>query len=218
MELIDAIKSGNTADTAKVLKNNPEIVDQKNDAGLRPMMMALYYNQAEIAAQLRARMDSVNIWEAAALGELDTVKRLIAEDPNAKDAVAPDGFTPLGLAAFFGRVETLTWLLEHGADPNKPSENQMAVYPINSAAANRGQETALKLVQVLVAHEADVNAAQHSGWTPLHQAAAHGFERLVDFLLEHGADRSLKSEDGRTADDMAAAGGYDDLAAKISAA
>ena len=136
MELIDAIKSGSTADTAKLLRNNPEIVDQKNDTGLRPVMMALYYSQAEIAAQLRAEMDSVNIWEASALGELDTVKRLTAENSNAKDAVAPDGFTPLGLAAFFSRVETLTWLLEHGADPNKPSENQMAVYPINSAAAS----------------------------------------------------------------------------------
>jgi ankyrin repeat protein len=218
MELIDAIKSGSTTDTAKLLKNNPEIVDQKNEVGLRPVMMALYYSQAEIAAQLRAEMESVNICEAAALGELDTVKRLMAEKPNAKDAVAPDGFTPLGLAAFFGRVETLTWLLEHGADPNKPSENQMGVYPINSAAANRNQETALKLVQVLAAHGADVNAAQHSGWTPLHQAAAHGFERLVDFLLEHDSNPALKSEDGRTAVDMAAVGGYDDLAAKISAA
>ncbi len=218
MDIFEAVKQGSRQDVEAYLAENPEIVYKANSAGLRPVLLALYYSQAEIAAQLRAEMDSVNIWEAAALGELDTVKRLLAENPNTKDAVAPDGFTPLGLAAFFGRVETLTWLLEHGADPNKPSENQMGVYPINSAAANRSQETALKLVQVLAAHGADVNAAQHSGWTPLHQAAAHGFERLVDFLLEHGADPTLKSEDGRTAVDMAAAGGFDDLAAKIAAA
>ncbi len=218
MELIGAIKSGSTEETARLLANNPGIVYQEDNAGLHPVMLAMYYGQREIAAHLRAAMDSVNIWEAAALGELDTVRHLMAEDPNAKDAVAPDGFTPLGLAAFFGLAEMLTWLLEQGADPNKPSENQMAVYPINSAAANRNQETALKLVQVLVAHQADVNAAQHGGWTPLHQAAAHGINDLVEFLLEHGADRSLKSEDGRTAADMALAGGYEELAAKMIAA
>lgn len=217
MDIFDAIKQGSRQEVEALLSENPNVVNEANRAGLRPVILALYYGQREIAEQLRAAMDSVNIWEAAALGELETVKTLIANNPNAKDSVAPDGFTPLGLAAFFGQVETLTWLLEQGAAPNIPSENQMAVYPINSAAANRSEDTAFKLVQVLAAHGASVNAAQHSGWTPLHQAAAHGFELLVDFLLEHGADPSLKSEDGRTAVDMALAGGYDQLAAKIAA-
>jgi ankyrin repeat protein len=218
MDILNAIKTGSVDDAVRMLGENPELVYQKDESGLHPLMMALYYGQQEIAEQLRAAMDTVNIWEAAALGELDTVKDLAASDPAAKDAAAPDGFTPLGLAAFFGQAAALTWLLEAGADPNVPSENQMAVYPINSAAANRNQETALQLVQILAANGADVNAAQHSGWTPLHQAAAHGFEHLVEFLLEHSADKSLKSEDGRTAADMALAGGYELLAARIDAA
>jgi molybdate transport system substrate-binding protein len=34
------------------------------------------------------------------------------------DAHAPGGFTPLGRAAFFGRIAAVALLLEAGADPN----------------------------------------------------------------------------------------------------
>lgn len=168
MDIFDAVKQGSRQEVEALLSENPNVVNEANRAGLRPVMLALYSGQREIAARLREAMESANIWEAAALGEMEAVKDLIASDPALKDAVAPDGFTPLGLAAFFGQVEVVTRLLEAGADPDTPSENQMAVYPINSAAANRSQETALKLVQVLTAHGADVNAAQHSGLSLIH--------------------------------------------------
>jgi ankyrin repeat protein len=43
------------------------------------------------------------------------------------------------------------------------------------------------------------NAVQHGGWTPLHQAAAHGNLEMVDLLLDYGADLAMRSDDGRTA-------------------
>jgi uncharacterized protein len=217
MNIFEAVQNGDRDALDSLLRGDPEAVNETDSAGLRPVEIAMYYGQREIAAQLRAAMDSVNIWEAAALGELETVQVLAQADPKAVNAVAPDGFTPLGLAAFFGWAEVLGWLVDQGANPNVHSENQMSVYPINSAAANRNEETALKLVRVLVEHGADVNVAQHGGWTPLHQAAAHDLRRLTRFLLDHGADRSVKSEDGRTAEDMARAGGFEALAEEIAA-
>jgi NF-kappa-B inhibitor-like protein 2 len=33
-----------------------------------------------------------------------------------------------------------------------------------------------------------VNIRDHAGWTPLHEAANHGYKDIVDLLLSHGAN------------------------------
>ena len=203
MDIFEKIKQSEDSVVEEMVAEKPALVEKRNEAGLRPLMLALYYGKKKLAEELRDRMESVDIWEAAALGELETVVSAVEQDRSLLDATAPDGFTPLGLAAYFGRVDVLTWLLTEGADPNKPAENEMAVYPINSAAAHREKTSASMMVSLLVAQDADVNVAQHGGWTPLHQAASHGDEQMVKFLLESGADPSLESDDGRTAADMA---------------
>jgi ankyrin repeat protein len=203
MGIFEKIKQSEDAVVEEMVAENPALVEERNAAGLRPVMMALYYGRKELAEELRDRMESVDVWEAAALGELETVASAVEQDRSLLDATSPDGFTPLGLAAFFGQVDVLTWLLTEGADPNKPAENEMAVYPINSATAHREKTAASMMVSLLVAQGAEVNVAQHGGWTPLHQAASHGDMQMVQFLLESGADPSLESDDRHTAADMA---------------
>ena len=216
MDLFDAIKNDDVEEITRLLEASPGLVTNENESGIRPVMLALYYGKEEVAGKIRDAMETINIWEAAALGELDAVQTLVKESPDTRDAVAPDGFTPLGLAAFFSREAVLAWLLAQGADPDKPSQNQMGVYPINSAAANRNEDTALKLVSMLVEAGAEVDAAQHSGWTPLHQATAHGFESLVSYLLKSGADRTLKGENGKNAADLAREAGFEALVDSLS--
>ncbi|MFC3918361.1 ankyrin repeat domain-containing protein [Deinococcus metalli] len=78
------------------------------------------------------------------------------------NAVSPDGFTPLGLASFFGRAEAAQVLLEAGADVHAVSRNPMQVQPLHSAVAGNHEA----LARVLVAAGADVNAEQADGFTP----------------------------------------------------
>ena len=67
----------------------------------------------------------------------------------------------------------------------------------------------LELVRLLLEWKADPNVVQAGGWTPLHQAAAHGREEIAKLLLEHGASLTAKSEDGRTPLEMARAKGHE---------
>ncbi len=217
MGLFEAIRNGDSEELVRLIAADPGLVYAEDGNGIRPVMLALYNGKGEFAGKIRDVMDTVTIWEAAALGELETVQQLVEESPDIRNAVAPDGFNPLGLAAFFSHADVLAWLLAQGADPNKPSQNQMGVYPINSAAANRNEDNALELVRLLVEAGADVDAAQRSGWTPLHQASAHGFESLASYLLESGADRTLKGENGQNAADLARDAGFVSLADALSA-
>jgi len=215
MEIFELIKSSDADAVMQMVNQDPSLVELRDPSGLRPIMVALYYGKRALAAELRSRMETLDLWEAAAIGELETARGAFGQDQSLLDAFSPDGFTPLGLAAFFGSLPVLEWLLEQGADPNLAAQNQMSVCPIHSAAANRDPEKALTSVRLLVAYGAQVNVAQRGGWTPLHQAADHGFQHLVEFLLEAGADRTLKSSDGRTPGEMALEKGFEVTAALL---
>ena len=212
MDIFDLIKTGEDEIAVNLAAQSQEVLSEVDETGLRPVMLALYYGKRDLANQLSDLMANINIWEAAALGQAEFVLECLETDARQKDAISPDGFSPLGLAAFMGNPEVLKILLEKGANPNQASSNQMAVYPINSAAAHRSPDVAMEMVQMLIDYGADVNIAQHGGWTPLHQAAAHGQDDLVKVLLAAGADPGMKSDDGRTAEKMARSGGFEDLA------
>ncbi|MEW6336906.1 MAG: ankyrin repeat domain-containing protein, partial [Acidobacteriota bacterium] len=105
-----------------------------------------------------------------------------------------------------------------GADPNTPAANAMRVTVLHAAAAHRDPETALEMVRLLLDRGARPNARQHGGWTPLHQAAAHGSSEMARALLDHGADPNAAADDGSTPATVAARGGHDALAAEILSA
>jgi ankyrin repeat protein len=58
-------------------------------------------------------------------------------------------------------------------------------------------------IRFLVAHGANVNAANLTGFTPLHHAAENGQAEAAKVLLELGADRRVQNGVGETAADVA---------------
>ena len=137
----------------------------------------------------------LNVFEACTAGELSRVKAWIEQQPDLINSYAPDGFQPLGLAAFFGHADIVEFLLEKGAEINSPSRNAMRVMPLHSAVANRRTG----IVQLLLEHGADVNAAQADDFTPLHEAAQNGMLVVTQWLLDRGANTSPRlSSSGKT--------------------
>lgn len=176
------------------------------------ILTALYQRHPDDAARLARSAPSLTVWEAAALGMDDAVEAALSRQPADVNAFAPDGHTPLGLAAFFARLSTVRLLLARGADVTAAARNPMQVQPLHAAVAGRSAE----VVALLLTHGPDVNARQQVGYTPLMGAAASGREDLVQLLLRHGADRSLVAEDGHTAAAVARDHGHAALAATLS--
>jgi ankyrin repeat protein len=159
---------------------------------------------------LRAR-PPLDVFDAAALDRSDRLAELLDANPALANARSPDGFTPLGYAAFFGGPAAARLLLERGADPNAHSANPLAVAPLHSAVAAKNKD----MVALLLARGADANARQQEGYTPLMGAAGEGDEVSVLLLLAHGADPRLVSESGKTAADIAAEKGYSKIEQKL---
>jgi ankyrin repeat protein len=153
------------------------------------LLAAIYGGDQDRVADLLAADPELDVFEAAAVGRADRLEALLDDDPSLANAWAQDGFQPLGLASFFGQVETVRLLLERGAEVNSPSRNDMKVMPLHSAAATGDPEARYEIAALLLAHGADPNARQQDDYTPLMAADQHGDERLGRLLEEHGAAR-----------------------------
>ncbi|GBF06984.1 ankyrin [Deinococcus aerius] len=211
-DLFAAIHANNLEGVRLLISAQPGLLGAVSPTGLSPVLFATYYGRPEIMRFLIGAGAPLSVFGAAATGELTPLLAHLNAQPDLVNATSPDGFSPLGLAAFFGREEVAAELLARGADVNRPSTNAMQVQPLHSAAA--GNHTALALR--LLAAGADVNAAQHGGFTPLMSAAQNGNGALVEALLSAGADPAATTGDGRAAADLAREEGHAAVLAILS--
>jgi len=193
---------------ADLLEKDPALAIRKTAQGISLLQFAAYCRNSEAVKLLRGYTPSPDVFEAASIGELETVKHCVEQDPALAGFVSPDGFTPLGLAAFFSHPDIVRWLLDRGADPNKASNNPMKVAPLHSACAIAHYDIA----EMLIGAGAAVNTRQSGGVAPIHSAAYSGHTRLVKLLVDHGADTDAVTDDGKTAYAMAVEGNHPETA------
>ncbi|MEJ2217731.1 MAG: ankyrin repeat domain-containing protein [Gemmatimonadota bacterium] len=208
---LDAVRGGAVETVRTMLGTTPELASSTGEDGVTAILAALYNRRQAVLDVLLAAGPDLTLFEAAALGEVDRLRALLSVRGSRAGEYAVDGFTPLHLAAYFGREEAVQVLLEAGAPVDATTRNAMANRPLHAAAAGRHDG----VVRLLVEAGADANARQAGGWTALHAAAQHGDDDLVEMLLEAGAHPELVADDGRSAADLAEAGGRAQLASRL---
>jgi ankyrin repeat protein len=189
-----AVAGGDVERVKGMLTEQPALADARDPGGRSAILTAVYHRQKEIANLIVARGATLDLFEAAASGEIERAERLVAETPSAIDAFSADGWTPLHLAAFFGRGKIAELLLEHGADAGARSRNANANTPLHAALAGNQSFTA----GLLIGAGADVNAADAGGWRPLHIAAANNNLDAMQTLIAQGADLAATNGAGAT--------------------
>jgi uncharacterized protein len=153
------------------------------------VLQAVYRGKREEAERLAAGRD-LDVFEASALGRTERVRELLDADPSLVDAYGDDGFHPVGLASFFGHVDTARLLFERGADANQLARNehiQTAAIHAASAAEAKDEDTRYELVKLALEHGADPNLEQGGGFRAIDAARQNGDTRVEQLLLEHGA-------------------------------
>ena len=194
-EFLSAVTQGDALRVKEMLSKEPSLAQARDDRGVSAILKATYYGRKDVLAVLLAAGTELNIFEAAAAGRPDRVRSLVSANAGLVNAFSSDGFTPLGLAVFFGHRDATEALLAAGADVNLASRESMKVTPLQSAAAGRR----LEMARLLIAHSANVNASQPDmGFTALHEAASNGDIEFAKLLLDHGANINAKMTDGKT--------------------
>jgi ankyrin repeat protein len=183
MALFEAIEAGNTDEVRSILADDPSVAGSRSQTGVSALLWARYRNQHETVDALLAAGPVLDVFDAAALGVLDRLAELVDDDPAQANGWSPDGFTPVGLAAFFGQPAAVRFLINRGADVHAVARNPMLVQPLHAATAARDAES----VRLILEAGADPDAQQQEGWTALMAARRHGDDEIIQLLLAHGA-------------------------------
>ena len=210
--LEEYIETGNASALNDLLQAQPTLAVKQTSSKVSPLMLTCYYKKPELAVIILKHVPEISIFEACAVGKFDEVAHLIYLNPEVVHEFSGDGFTPLGLAAYFGNEDITRYLLLKDADPNVPSNNGFNVFPLHSAVA--ADHT--MIAKMLLEAGAKVNVAQMSGVTPLHSAAQNGNIELLIVLLEAGALVNARMEGGKTPAQLAAEKGFTDIAKILS--
>ncbi|XP_037422746.1 ankyrin-3-like [Triticum dicoccoides] len=120
---------------------------------------------------------------AARIGSVPVCRYLVEEIGVDVDADGDESVTPLLCAMFGGSLDTIRYLLDHGANPDKVVGDRFT--PLHHAAGMGDRE----MVELLLTKGASVDSVSVSG-TPLHIAAFRGQDEAMKVLLENNADHN----------------------------
>lgn len=199
-----AVRAKDIAQVRALVEGDPRLLGTRNPDGLSPLMVAIYSGADDLAVYLASKQPP-DIFEAAALGDADRVAWLLSQKPRLANEFSSDGWTPLHLAAHFGRVELASLLLSKGARVEAVAKNGIANQPLQAAVAGRRPE----LVRLLIAAGADVEHQSHGGFTAAHIAAENDDVEVLKQLRAAGANLGIKTAGGKTPSEVAADGGHD---------
>lgn len=146
-------------------------------AALLAVMMALAWTNRAFCGEIH---------DAARIGDLKKVRKLLKHNPDLVFSKDSDGETPLQLAAVNNRKDVVELLLANGAAVGAKDNKGWA--PLHFAAEFGYRE----VVELLLSSKADVNAGTNDGITPLHLAARIGRKDIVGLLLANGAAVNAK--------------------------
>ncbi|XP_037669181.1 kinase D-interacting substrate of 220 kDa isoform X7 [Choloepus didactylus] len=194
----------------KALLEKCKDVDERNECGQTPLMIAAEQGNLEIVKELikngaNCNLEDLDNWtaliSASKEGHLHIVEELLKCGVNLEHRDM-GGWTALMWACYKGRTEVVELLLSHGANPSVTG--LYSVYPV-IWAAGRGHAD---IVHLLLQNGAKVNCSDKYGTTPLVWAARKGHLECVKHLLAMGADVDQEGANSMTALIVAVKGGY----------
>ncbi|XP_075413250.1 kinase D-interacting substrate of 220 kDa isoform X1 [Tenrec ecaudatus] len=195
----------------KALLEKCKDVDERNECGQTPLMIAAEQGNLEIVKELikngaNCNLEDLDNWtallSAAKEGHVHIVEELLNCGANLEHRDM-GGWTALMWSCYKGRTDVVDLLLSHGANPSVTGL-QYSVYPI-IWAAGRGHAD---IVHLLLQNGAKVNCSDKYGTTPLVWAARKGHLECVKHLLAMGADVDQEGANSMTALIVAVKGGY----------
>lgn len=191
--VFDMVAGNDLAGLEAALAADPGLAAARHDSGASLVAWSAYMGNAAAVALVRGHLPSLDPYGAIIVGDAAALEAALAAGWDA-DALSPDGFTALSLAAFFGNDAAFDRLLPLTDDVDRRAENRQQVAAIHAATARRNA----RMVEALLRAGANPDLAQQDGFTPLIAAAQHGDAVIAGLLVLFGADRELASSGGIT--------------------
>jgi len=155
--------------------------DLKTECQLAQSKEIANFKKNETIKEIRVHPGITPLQIAISNGNLEEVKRLVANGASIHGSSNELGGSPLGFAAQGGRNEIVLYFLANGANVDRD------ISPALPYAVASGQ---VKTASILIEHGADINAD-----SALLQAIQYGSFEMVKFLLSKGANVNLANKE-----------------------
>ncbi len=199
--IFEAIQNNDLEEVTTLVKNDPDILIERNDQYCDPLTVAAIVGDLVIMKYLISQGADIStldregsnlLHNAAANGHLDVVKYLVDHgfDINTEDA---NGNTAILFASGFDNLELIQYLVDNGASLDTES-NAGRNCILNSVLTGNTD-----IIEFFLDNGFTVNTTNQWGVTPLMYASIVGNKDIVEFLLEKGADVRAISDNGETA-------------------
>lgn len=202
-----AAREGQTEVCKYLLEELKLDVDTRDEDGDTPLIHCARQGHTDTAKYLlecganpaiASDLGATALHHSAGLGETELLRILLSKVVDVDSQ--SDAGTPLIWAAGHGQEEAVKVLLEHNANPNAETEDNITPL-LSSVAAG-----SLACLELLIQAGAKVNISA-GGATPLHIAADSGSLEIINCLLKAGADPNVTDDDGVKPIQVAAARG-----------
>ena len=178
------------------LSTNKQLLESK-----KQIVSALHNTQSaqntvkKTQSEAFTERQSVNLWEAAEVGDKAFIKKTIKalwywDRKDAVNSRDQGGLTPLALSCTYGHLSCAQYLLKRKADPTIADD--LGYHPLHWAA----KKGFVQIAALLLENEAPVNALGDYKRTPLHMAAHNGRDQMVELLCNRGADPNKQADKG----------------------
>jgi len=208
-------------DIAAYLIERGADVNAADTRGRTPLYAAIDQKNLDISNRPPAKVEDQNT-------PVSLMKLLIAKGANPNttlskqlapravldgaDMALAAGATPFLRAARASDIETMKFLLEHGADMKATTATGINALMLAAGAGWRDGKTrapdpdSVEAVKWLVSMGFDVNAAANNGETALHGAAGRGADTVVQTLVDLKANVNALDKNGKSPYDTASGG------------
>ena len=207
-----ADKNGNTPLHLASRKGHLEVVRElvrrgakvgaKTKIGSTPLHDASFNGHVEVARLLldsgadieaKGNISSTPLYQASQEGKLEVVQLLVARGAVVDTRIVSGG-TPLMVASAKGHAPVVRALLAAGADVRARNNRSWTALHM---ASLYGRTEALR--ELLKSDEAELNAQDAFGTSPLMDACAKGHLMAATLLIGHGADVNVLNHAGESA-------------------
>lgn len=158
-----------------------------------------YWSAVLMAGLLISCSAAQRLPNAAYSGDLEQVKRLIAQGANPHQHDNRYGRTAIHMAAMQGYLDIIKYLLSQGVEVQTQDTNGLTALHL---AVWKGR---LASTKYLVSQGADINGNRNKGkFTPLHISVIANHTDIAEWLLTASAGINAKTSSGKTPQNLAA--------------
>ncbi|MEM8671789.1 MAG: ankyrin repeat domain-containing protein [Planctomycetota bacterium] len=147
---------------------------------------------------LRKHGTEADVFSAVALGDFESLAKLLGEDPNSSNSYSIEGYPALHMAIKMNYPKAVKLLLDASCDIEIRNKSESTGWEGETPLLCVAFWGHYEIAKMLIDAGANINGTAEKDVSPLHKAVRLGNVGIARLLLENGANKQATDHEGKT--------------------